>query len=233
MTLSKPEYPSRPTTGKTIGYIRVSSIDQNTARQLEGIPLDKVFTEKASGRDTNRPQLQEMLEYIREGDTLLVHSLDRLARSLVDLRHLVTGLTDRGVRVEFRREGMVFDGKETAMGTFLLNMMGGFAEFERARAHERQLEGIAIAKCCTTCGKLREDHEHSNHKFKNKYTGRMPAVRPGNGKLDIIERLRAQGATVTEMARQAKVSRQTVYTWLKSKQSGEYKPAKPVVGWQG
>ena len=79
--------------GKTIGYIRVSSLDQNESRQLEGFTLDKVFTEKASGRDAIRPGLQALLDYIREGDTLIVHSMDRLARNLTDLRKLVHQLT--------------------------------------------------------------------------------------------------------------------------------------------
>lgn len=202
MTLSAPEYirTAPPTKGKTVGYIRVSTIAQHTERQLEGVLLDKVFTEYASGKDLNRPQLQAMLEYVREGDVLLVHSLDRLARNLVDLRRLVSDLTSRGVHVEFRKENMVFDGQETAMGTLLLNLVGGFAEFERAMSRERQMEGVALAKKA------------------GKYQGRKPAIRDSNGKLDLIEKVYAEGAGVSEMARRVGTSRQTVYAWLKEKQ---------------
>jgi DNA invertase Pin-like site-specific DNA recombinase len=174
-----------------------------------------------------------MLDYVREGDTLVVHSLDRLARNLADLRRMVTDLTSRGVRVEFRKESLVFDGKETALSGFLLNMLGGVAEFERALSRERQLEGVAIAKCCTTCGKPRVEHLTGMHKFKSRYMGRVSAIRASNGKLDILERLYADGAGVSVMAHEAGVSRQTVYSWLKSNgkaPNARYKPAEALVG---
>src|ERR1035441_8039510 len=98
--------------GKRIGYIRVSSIDQNTIRQLDGVELDKVFTDKASGKDTNRPQLMAALDYLRDGDVFLVHSMDRLARSLSDLLQLVETLNNRGVVVEFAKEGLYLPGDE-------------------------------------------------------------------------------------------------------------------------
>src|SRR5580658_4796172 len=94
--------------GKRVGYIRVSSVDQNTDRQLEGVELDKRFTDKASGKDTKRPQLQAALDYLREGDVLVVHSMDRLARNLDDLRKVVLGLTNKGVLVEFVKEHLTF-----------------------------------------------------------------------------------------------------------------------------
>ncbi|MCR1257669.1 recombinase family protein, partial [Klebsiella pneumoniae] len=87
--------------GQRIGYVRVSSFDQNPERQLEQIQVDKVFTDKASGKDTRRPELERLLAFVREGDTVVVHSMDRLARNLDDLRRLVQGLTQRGVRIEF------------------------------------------------------------------------------------------------------------------------------------
>jgi DNA invertase Pin-like site-specific DNA recombinase len=90
--------------GQRIGYVRVSTLDQNEKRQLEGQVLDRVFTDKASGRDTSGPQLTELLRFARDGDTVVVHSMDRLARNLDDLRALVQGLTRRGVRVEFIKE---------------------------------------------------------------------------------------------------------------------------------
>jgi len=97
--------------GKRVGYIRVSSVDQNTVRQLEGIRLDRVFTDKASGKDTKRPQLEAMLEFVREGDLVVCHSMDRLARNLDDLRRLVMGLTKRGIRVEFVKESLTLPGR--------------------------------------------------------------------------------------------------------------------------
>ena len=94
--------------GQRIGYIRVSTLDQNPDRQLESAQVSKVFTDKASGKDTQRPQLDALLGYVREGDTLVVHSMDRLARNLDDLRRLVQQLTGRGVRIEFVKEGLTF-----------------------------------------------------------------------------------------------------------------------------
>src|ERR1019366_1831007 len=131
---------------KRVGYRRVSSVDQSTERQLEGIQLDKVFTDKASGKDTNRPQLQAALEYLREGDLLLAHSMDRLARSLDGLRKIVLDLTSRGVHVQFVKENLTFTGEDAPMSTLLLALLGAVAEFERSMIRERQREGIALAK---------------------------------------------------------------------------------------
>ena len=111
-------------TGQRIGYKRVSTIDQNTARQLDGVSVDKCFEDKASGRDTNRPQLCAALGYCREGDTLVVHSMDRLARSLVDLRGMVTNLTHRGIAVEFVKENLRFTGDDSPIAILLLSLLG-------------------------------------------------------------------------------------------------------------
>ena len=183
-----------------IGYKRVSSLDQNTARQLEGIQVDKVFEDHASGKDTARPQLQAALEWAREGDRLVVHSMDRLCRNLGDLRRTVESLTSRGVEVEFIKEGMVFNGDDTPMSKFMLNIMGSFAELERSMILERQREGVALAKKA------------------GRYKGRAPAIRSNNGKLAELERLYILSTPVAEMARQTKVSRQSIYSWLKTKQ---------------
>lgn len=118
--------------GKRVGYIRVSSVDQNTARQLEGVDLDKSFTDKASGEDSQRPQFKAALDHLRDGDLLIIHSMNRLARNLDDLRRMVTELTARGVQVQFVKEGMLFTGEDTAMSKLLLSVMGAFAEFERS-----------------------------------------------------------------------------------------------------
>ena len=132
--------------GQRIGYVRVSTLDQNEKRQLEGQVLDRVFTDKASGRDTARPELTELLRFARDGDTVVVHSMDRLARNLDDLRALVQGLTHKGVRVEFVKESLVFTGEDSPMANLMLSVMGAFAEFERSLIRERQREGIALAK---------------------------------------------------------------------------------------
>ena len=132
--------------GKRIGYIRVSSFEQNPERQLESISLDKKFIDKASGKNTVRPQLEAMLDYARDGDTIIVHSMDRLARNLDDLRRLVTQLTDQQIRIEFLKEGLTFTGEDSPMSKLLLSVMGAFAEFERSLIKERQMESISLAK---------------------------------------------------------------------------------------
>lgn len=179
--------------GKRAGYIRVSSLDQNTARQLEGVELDKTFSDKASGKDVKRPQLQAALDYLRDGDVLVVHSMDRLARNLDDLRRIVTDLTGRGVQVQFMKEGMLFTGDDTAMSKLLLSVMGAFSEFERALLRERQREGIAIAKKAGV------------------YKGRKPSLTP-----ERVAELRARiaaGEKKAVIAREFGISRETLYTY--------------------
>lgn len=130
-----------------VAYIRVSTIEQNTDRQLDGIATDIEFEDKASGKDTQRPQLQAMLEYVREGDTVHVHSIDRLGRSLTNLKDLVKQLNAKGVTVKFYKENLEFSaGKVNPMQDLMFNMLASFAEFERAIIKERQMEGIAKAK---------------------------------------------------------------------------------------
>ena len=179
--------------GQRVGYLRVSTVDQNTERQLDGIALDKVFTDKASGKDTNRPELMRALEYVREGDILVVHSMDRLARNLEDLRRIVRELTGRGVRVEFVKESLTFTGEDSAMNTLLLSMLGAVAEFERSMILERQREGIAIAKAA------------------GKYKGRKAALSQDQAR-ELSDRL-ANGESVTALAGEYGVSRQTVYNY--------------------
>ena len=144
-----------------VGYIRVSSVGQNPARQLDGVEVDRVFTDTVSGKSATRPQLQAMLAYVRDGDTVLVHSMDRLARNLDDLRRLVRELTGRGVAVQFVKEQLTFTAEDAPMATLLPSVLGAFAEFERALIRERQLEGIALAKS------------------RGAYTGRKPSLTPG------------------------------------------------------
>ncbi|POG12956.1 resolvase [Pseudomonas putida] len=129
-----------------IGYIRVSTADQNTDRQLDGITLDKRFEDKLSGSTTDRPQLLAMIEWAREGDVVHVHSIDRLARSMSDLLKIVADLNAKRVAVRFHKEDMTFTGEDSPMQKLMLNMMGSFAQFEREVMKERQREGIAKAK---------------------------------------------------------------------------------------
>lgn len=137
---------ARPSKGQCVGYIRVSTLDQREDRQLEGVTVDRRFVDHVSGKDVKRPQLTAMLSFVREGDTVVCHSMDRLGRNLDDLRKLVFGLTERGVRVEFRKENLIFTGEDSPMANLLLSVMGAIAEFERQLIRERQREGIELAK---------------------------------------------------------------------------------------
>lgn len=130
-----------------VGYIRVSCVDQHTRRQLEGVHLDKVFSEKISGASAVRPALKECLNYLREGDTLHVHSLDRLARSLTDIKTIVSALTEKGVIILFHKENLSFyPSGTTPFDTLLFHVLAAFAEFEREMIRTRQQEGIEVAK---------------------------------------------------------------------------------------
>ncbi len=130
-----------------IGYRRVSTFDQNTDRQLDGLELQKVFEDKASGSTVKRPGLEACLDYCREGDTLHIHSIDRLARNLIHLEKLVKAFTDKGVVVQFHKEGLTFSpgGNGSSMNKLLFQVMGAFAEFERSLLNERTAEGRAKA----------------------------------------------------------------------------------------
>ena len=179
-------------TGQTVGYQRVSTVDQNTDRQLDGLVLDKVFTDHASGKDTNRPALTECLTYLREGDELVVHSMDRLARSLPDLRRIVDGLVAKGVRVRFVKEGLTFaDDKSDPCATLMLNVMGAVAEFERSLILERQREGIAIAKRA------------------GKYKGRVPSLTDDQARA--VATALAAGESATALSHEYGVSVGTIY----------------------
>jgi DNA invertase Pin-like site-specific DNA recombinase len=129
-------------TRQRIGYIRVSSLDQNAERQLDGIHLDKVFTDRASGKDTNRPQLQAALHHVRAGDTLIVHSMDRLARNVEDMLRLVREMNDRGVSVEFIKENMSFTaGSDDPRSILMFTMLSAFAQFERSLSRKGSGKG--------------------------------------------------------------------------------------------
>jgi DNA invertase Pin-like site-specific DNA recombinase len=179
-----------------VGYIRVSAVDQNTVRQLDGVDVERTFIDKASGKDSARPKLAEMLAFVRDGDTVIVHSMDRLARNLDDLRLIVRGLTGKGVRVEFVKESLTFTGEDSPMATLLLSVMGAFAEFERALILERQREGIAAAKA------------------RGVYTGRKPALTAEQA-AQLRERA-AAGEPKSALATEFGISRETVYNYLRA-----------------
>lgn len=181
--------------GQRIGYIRVSSFDQSPERQLEQLEVAKVFSDKASGKDTQRPQLEAMLSFVREGDTVVVHSMDRLARNLDDLRHLVQKLTKRGVCVSFLKEGLVFTGEDSPMANLMLSVMGAFAEFERALIRERQREGIALAK------------------QRGAYRGRKKALSDERA-AELRQRV-AAGEPKSQLAPEFGISRETLYQYLR------------------
>ena len=126
--------------GMRVGYIRVSTVDQNTDRQLEGIQLDKKFIDKSTGKNIDRTQYENMMNFVREGDRVIIHSMDRLARNLENLRDTVKNLTEKKVVVEFVKENLIFTGDDSAMSKLLLSIMGGFAEFEYSLIKERQME---------------------------------------------------------------------------------------------
>lgn len=129
-----------------VAYVRVSTVEQNEARQLEGLKkygIEKWFIEKVSGKDTNRPQLQSMLEFVREGDTIYIHDFSRLARSTKDLLSIVEGLNKRKIHLVSNKENI---DTSTPTGKLMLTMIGAIAEFERMNLLERQREGIAVAK---------------------------------------------------------------------------------------
>jgi len=182
--------------GHRIGYVRVSTLDQNTERQLDGIELDRTFTDKASGKDTQRPQLQTALEYARDGDTFVVHSMDRLARNAEDLLRTVRELTGRGVTVEFVKNHLTFSGKADPMAKLMMTMLAAFGEFERDLIRERQREGIAIAKA------------------KGVYKGRKKAL-TSEQMVELVECAHS-GMPKAELARSYGISRETLYQYLRA-----------------
>jgi len=170
-----------------VAYIRVSTTDQNTGRQLDGIEFDKIFEDKCSGKDTNRPKLQALLEYVREGDEVHVHDISRMARNLEDLLALVKTLNAQHVSVHFHKEHLTFTGEQNPMQELMLNVMGSVYQFERSMLLERQREGIQKAKQA------------------GKYKGRPKAIDNGN-----ILQLLETGMSIRKTAAQLGVSVSTV-----------------------
>lgn len=187
-----------------VAYKRVSTVDQKTDRQLAEtkIKFDKVFEDKISGKNTDRPQLQAMIEYVREGDEIYIHSLDRLARNNTDLQNLVNGLTSKGVTLHFVKEKLDFskDKKQSSVSLLMFQMLSIFAEFERNLIRERQKEGIAKAK------------------EKGKYKGRQPI---DNSLYEATRKLIAEGLKTTEAIARTGIKPATYYRYLKAEKENK------------
>jgi DNA invertase Pin-like site-specific DNA recombinase len=182
--------------GQKIGYKRVSTVLQNTARQLDGMVLDQIFEDKTSGANLERPELTRCIEYCRKGDTLYVHSIDRLARDIVHLRTIIDKLLSNGVAINFVKEGLNFDSGEgnNHLGNLMLSIVGAIAEFERELILERQREGVAAA-----------------HKNGVKF-GAKPKLNPEQ-ELELMEDIKT--ISKAKVAEKYGVSRATVYNIIK------------------
>lgn len=183
----KPNATQHPPKGQTVGYLRVSSFEQNESRQLEGMELDRVFLDRASGKNIQRLQLEGLTKFVREGDVVVCHSMDRLGRNLVDLRKTVGELTSRKIGVRFIKENLTLTGHDSPMATLLLSMMGWFAEFEVAWSQERQREGVFI--------------------------GRKRLLTPDRA-TELTRRL-GQGRSKAAVARELRLDRTTVYRYIR------------------
>jgi len=181
--------------GKIIGYVRVSTFDQNPERQLEGIPVDRLFTDQASGKDLKRPAFEELMAYVREGDQVIIHSMDRLARNLDHLRQVVNRLTTQGISVRFLKENLTFTGQDSPMANLMLSVMGAMADFERSLIRERQREGVQIAKA------------------KGLYKGRKKSL--SQEQLSELQKRIAEGEKKASLARHFNISRETLYQYVK------------------
>ncbi len=177
-------------------YIRVSTTDQNTERQLLDIPCDRAYIEKISGKNTDRPELQAMLLNIRSGDILNIHEMSRLARNTRDLLNLVEEITAKGATIIFHKENLTFkgDGKQDPYQKMMMTMLGAVAELERNLILERQREGIALAK------------------LHGKYKGGQPKLTAQQ--VEEIKALVNNRTPITQIARQYNISRRTVYNYL-------------------
>ena len=182
-----------------VAYIRVSTEEQHEARQMEamkGFEIDKYFIEKKSGKNADRPQLQAMLEFVRKGDTVYIHSLDRLARSTQDLLNIVEQLQAKGVELHSDKEAI---DSNTPTGKLMLTMIAAINQFERENLLERQREGIAIAK------------------EQGKYKGRKQ-VRPEAWAEAYAKYKAREIKSVSELAKVLNISRPTVYKLIEQEE---------------
>ena len=174
-----------------IGYVRVSTVDQNEARQVEALKkygIEKWYSEKVSGKDLNRPKLQEMLDFVREGDTIFIHDFSRISRSVKDLLSLIDLLETKKVHLVSVKENL---DTSTPAGRLMLTMIGAINEFERANLLERQAEGIAIAKA------------------KGKYKGRK-AIEINEAFIEGYNKYLARKLSKSALAKELGVSRPTL-----------------------
>lgn len=181
--------------GKVIGYKRVSTFNQKTDRQLEGIEVDRMFEDHISGSTKERPGLDHLMKYIREGDLIVVHSIDRFARNLNHLLELVNELMKWGIEIRFIKENLILDGHNMPTTRLILSIMGAFSEFERNIIRERQMEGIAIAK------------------KKGHFKGRVPTLT--RDQIDILVKKYKAGEAVVDIAFYFGMCRRTIYAYLK------------------
>lgn len=181
--------------GKKIGYARVSTIEQNEGRQLkalETIPVERVFLDKVSGKNTDRPQLKAMLDYVREDDTIIITEYSRLARNARDLLNIISEIEQKGASIISLKENL---NTQTPAGKMLVTMLAGIAEFERDLILERQREGIALAKA------------------KGKYKGRATKKRPENWNTLKEDYFHRQKKAV-DICKELNISRSLFYKWL-------------------
>lgn len=185
--------------GENIAYIRVSTVEQNEQRQIDGLKkynIDKWFTEKVSAKDTNRPKLQEMMDYIRKGDTVYIHDFSRLARSTKDLLEIVDYFQEKGVNLVSNKENL---DSSTPTGKLMLTMIGAINEFERQNLLERQREGIAVAK------------------EQGKYKGRQVKEIDNSDFERFYEDYKSRKITKSALAQKLNISRPTLDKLLKDK----------------
>lgn len=183
-----------------VGYVRVSTVEQNEGRQVAALKprgIDKWFTDKCSGKNTDRPQFRAMLDYIREGDTVYVEDFSRLSRSVADLLHIVTALQEKRVGLVSLKERI---DSTTPQGRLMLTMIGAINEFERANILERQAEGIALAK------------------QKGIYKGRKRIAKPDNWQ-DVYTRWKRREITGAQAMQETGLKRNTFYNFVKAENS--------------
>lgn len=181
-------------TGKRIGYIRVSTVDQNPDRQLCDMQLDKKFIDYASGSTINRPSLQALIEYVRDDDIVFVHSLDRLGRNTMDLLKIVESFIKKRVTIVFVKENLTFSGQENPMSQLIFVIMSAIAQFERSLIRERQMEGVRLAK------------------LQGRYAGRLSKL-TNPMREDIMERMQTR-ETKGSICRNLKISRASLNKYL-------------------
>lgn len=185
---------------KIIGYKRVSTFDQTPDNQLRDFVLDKVFVDHVSGRTIERPALKEMLAYVRDGDHVIVHAMDRLARNTQDLLYIVNYLNSNDVSIRFVQENLSFDGASNPMGKLMLTMIGAIAEFELALLQERQREGIKRAQA------------------EGKYKGRPKSnITLTPSQIEYVRYGLSVGIPQTKLARELSVTRHTIRSFLPTK----------------